>query len=242
MCKNFTAAFIYAHPDDETFGCSYLIQDITDRGGQAVLLTATRGEAGKTGRLGEMSREELAARRDQELEQAANVLGISTVKQLDLGDGKLKDADPERLQQEIADFLNLHQADIVVTFPEDGISGHQDHIVIHHAVNSVIYGGKASSVQKLYYNHLGSPLSDMSGMSGLLRIDGEGKWDIKRRALEAHESQMFSVERVFGQLGPNMLPQYRYETFELVWERHPSAKSMPEKSVFDGLEAGEDLN
>lgn len=239
MSKNFTAAFIYAHPDDETFGCSYLIQDITNQGGRAVLLTATRGEAGKTGRLGEMSREELASKRDQELEQAANVLGISAVKQLDLGDGKLKDADPERLQQEIADFLNLHQADIVVTFPEDGISGHRDHIVIHHAVNSVIYGGKASSVKKLYYNHLGSPLSEMSG---LLRIDGEGKWDRKRRALEAHESQMFSIERVFGQLGPNMLRQYRYETFELVWERHPSANLMPERSVFDRLESGEESN
>lgn len=239
MRKNFTAAFIYAHPDDETFSCAYLIKDITDQGGQAVLLTATRGEAGKTGRLGEMSREKLATKRDQELEQAANVLGISTVKQLDLGDGKLKDADPERLQQEIADFLNLHQADVVVTFPEDGISGHQDHIVIHHAVNSVIYGGKAPSVQKLYYNRFGSLLSDTSG---LLRIDGEGKWDIKRRALEAHESQMFSIERVFGPLGPDMLPQYRFETFELVWERYPAAKSMPENSVFDGLESGEELN
>lgn len=239
MRKKFTAAFIYAHPDDEAFSCSYLFQDIKAQGGQAVLLTATRGEAGKTGRLGEMSREELAARRDQELEQAANVLGISTVKQLDLGDGKLKEVEPELLQQEIADFLNLHQADIVVTFPEDGISGHQDHIVIHHAVNSVIYGGKAPSVQKLYYNRFGSLLSDISG---LLRIDGEGKWDVKRRALEAHESQIFSVERVFGPLGPDMLPQYRYETFELVWERHPILKSMPEKSVFDGLESDDVLS
>lgn len=167
------------------------------------------------------------------------MLGISTVKQLDLGDGKLKDVDPERLQQEIADFLNFHQADVVVTFPEDGISGHQDHIVIHHAVNRVIYGGKAPSVQKLYYNRLGSLLSDKSG---LLRIDGQEKWDVKRRALAAHESQMFSIERVFGPLGPELLPQYRFETFELVWERQPAARATPETSVFDGLEASEELN
>lgn len=232
MHKKFTVAFIYAHPDDETFSCSYLIQDLLEQGGQAVLLTATRGEAGKTGRLGEMSREELAARRDQELEQAAKVLGVSAVKQLNLGDGRLKEADPKRLDQEIADFLNLHQADVVVTFPEDGISGHQDHIVIHHAVNRVIYNDQAPSVQKLYYNRFGSLLSDVSK---LLRIDGKGKWEIKRRALEAHESQMFSIERVFGPLGPDMLPQYRYETFELVWERQPIVHSKPENSVFDGL-------
>ena len=89
-----TVAFVYAHPDDETFGCSYLIRQIADEGGNAVLLTATRGDAGKTGRLGAMTREELAAKRDLELEKAANILGISTVEQLGMGDGKLKDTDP----------------------------------------------------------------------------------------------------------------------------------------------------
>lgn len=233
MKNGHTIAFIYAHPDDETFSCSYLIQDIVDHGGNAVLFTATRGEAGKTGRLGAMSREELAAKRDLELKQAADILGIRTIKQLDLGDGKLIEVDPNLLQQEIADFLNLHKADIVVTFPEDGISGHRDHIVIHHAVNSVIQGGLAPSVQKLYYNQFGSLLADESR---LLQIDGQGKWGVKRRALEAHESQIFSIERVFGTMGPDMRPQYRYEAFELVWTRNPVDNSLPETSIYDGLE------
>lgn len=216
MFKNKTVAFIYAHPDDETFGCSYLIRQIADEGGVPVLLTATRGDAGKTGRLGEMTREELAAKREIELENAGKILGIQVIEQLGMGDGKLKEVDPALLQDKIADFLVRHQADMVVTFPEDGISGHADHIVIHHAVNQVLFDGGAPSVQKLYYNRMGTHGAESSS---LLVIEEAGKWDVKRRALAAHESQILSIERVFGKLGPEVPPNHRLEAFELAWER-----------------------
>lgn len=216
MFKNKTVAFIYAHPDDETFGCSYLIRQIVDEGGVPVLLTATRGDAGKTGRLGEMTREELAAKRDIELEYAGKILGIQVIEQLGMGDGKLKEVDPALLQDKIADFLVRHQAEMVVTFPEDGISGHADHIVIHHAVNQVLFDGRAPSVQKLYYNRMGTHGAESSR---LLVIEEAGKWDVKRRALAAHESQILSIERVFGKLGPEVPPNHRLEAFELAWER-----------------------
>lgn len=216
MFKNKTVAFIYAHPDDETFGCSYLIRQIADEGGVPVLLTATRGDAGKTGRLGEMTREELAAKRDIELEDAGKILGIQVIEQLGMGDGKLKEVDPALLQDKIADFLMRHQAEMVVTFPEDGISGHADHIVIHHAVNQVLFDGRAPSVQKLYYNRMGTHGAESSS---LLVIEEAGKWDVKRRALAAHESQILSIERVFGKLGPEVPPNHRLEAFELAWER-----------------------
>lgn len=216
MFKNKTVAFVYAHPDDETFGCSYLIRQIADEGGIPVLLTATRGDAGKTGRLGEMTREELAAKREIELENAGNILGIHVIEQLGMGDGKLKEVDPVLLQDKIADFLQRHQAEMVVTFPEDGISGHADHIVIHHAVNRVLFDGRAPSVQKLYYNRMGTRGAEPSS---LLVIEESGKWDVKRRALAAHESQILSVERVFGKLGPDVPPNHRLEAFELAWER-----------------------
>ncbi|WP_435924979.1 PIG-L deacetylase family protein [Paenibacillus sp. DYY-L-2] len=216
MFKNKTVAFIYAHPDDETFGCSYLIRQIADEGGVPVLLTATRGDAGKTGRLGEMTREELAAKREIELENAGKILGIQVIEQLGMGDGKLKEVDPALLQDKIADFLVRHQAEMVVTFPEDGISGHADHIVIHHAVNQVLFDGRAPSVQKLYYNRMGTYGAESSS---LLVIEEAGKWDVKRRALAAHESQILSIERVFGKLGPEVPPNHRLEAFELAWER-----------------------
>ncbi|WP_059041726.1 PIG-L deacetylase family protein [Paenibacillus rubinfantis] len=232
MSNRKTIAFLYAHPDDETFGCSYLIRQIADEGGQAVLLTATRGDAGKTGHLGEMTREQLAARRDKELDKAAEILGISVVEQLGLPDGKLSEVDPTLLREKIADFLQRHQAEVVITFPEDGLSGHPDHIAIHYAVNEVVLGGHAPTVQKLYYNQLGSYTSEHSSV---LRVDGGDRWEAKRQALAAHESQVWSVERVFGVLGPMVPPGFEIESFELVWERGERYPQVNETSIYDGL-------
>lgn len=229
---NRTVAFIYAHPDDETFGCSYLIRQIADEGGCPVLLTATRGDAGKTGHLEPMSKEELAALRELELEKAVGILGMSAAEQLGMKDGKLGEVEAGLLQEKIVDFLRRHQADIVVTFPEDGLSGHRDHIVIHHAVKEIVTSGQVPSVQKLYYNQAPALASDHPG---ILRIEGRDRWETKRQALEAHESQAFSVERVFGKLGPEVPPDHHHELFELAWERGVSYPQKREHSIYDDL-------
>lgn len=226
--------FVYAHPDDETFGCSFLIRQIADEGGNPVLLTATPGNAGKTGRLGAMTPEELAAKRRIELQQAADILGISEITHLEMGDGKLKEVDQNSLTAHIADFLNRHQIEVVVTFPEDGVSGHPDHIVIHHAVNKVVLGGQAPSVQKLYYNEVRSR-GDATDKPGVLSIRPGQNWKIKRDALAAHESQILSIERVFGdlqQVGPS---SFADECFLLVWERGNVNPLKQERTIFDDL-------
>lgn len=225
-----TVGFIYAHPDDETFGCSYLIRQIADSGNKAVLLTATRGEAGKSGRLGAMTREQLAEIRDQELQRAGDILGIAEIEQLDLGDGKLREVKQEVLVDNIAAFLNKHRAEIVVTFPADGISGHPDHIAIHHAVNKVVFSGACSSVQKLYYNVMGS-----AGSEAVLELKGEGLQEMKAKALAAHESQILSIERVFGKLDDGPPWHFAPELFQLVWERGSFNPAKQERSIFDGL-------
>jgi len=226
--------FVYAHPDDETFGCSFLIRQIADEGGNPVLLTATPGNAGKTGRLGTMTQEELAAKRRIELQQAADILGISEVVHLELGDGKLKEVDPDVLTAHVAEFLHKHQIEVVITFPEDGISGHADHIAIHHAVNKVVFGGQAPSVQKLYYNCLRSQL-DVDSTASVLSIGAGGNWKVKRDALAAHESQIWSIERVFGDLQHVGPASFGEEGFLLVWERGVHDPNKQEKSIFDDL-------
>ncbi|MUG44950.1 PIG-L deacetylase family protein [Paenibacillus woosongensis] len=226
-----TVGFIYAHPDDETFGCSYLIRQIADSGNKAVLLTATRGEAGKSGRLGAMTREQLAEIRDQELQRAGDILGIAEIEQLDLGDGKLREVKQEVLVDTIAAFLNKHGAEVVVTFPADGISGHPDHIAIHHAVNKAVFSGACSTVQKLYYNVMGS-----QGAGAVLELKGEeGLHETKAKALAAHESQILSIERVFGKLDDGPPWHFAPELFQLVWERESFNPAKQERSIFDGL-------
>lgn len=230
---NHKVAFIYAHPDDETFGNSFLIRQIADAGEESVLFTATRGEAGKTGHLGSMSREELALRREVELANALQILGLSTYELHDYGDGKLSQLDQVQLEDVIAEFLNRHQPSVVVTFPEDGLSGHLDHIAIHHAVNRIIFSQRCPSVQKLYYNILDT--SKFREQSVMVVEPGD-KGEVKRRALLAHESQIFSIEKAFGKIEEEGF-HFASEKYVLVWERgHMYPPGKQEKSVFDGVE------
>ncbi|MFF2155416.1 PIG-L deacetylase family protein [Paenibacillus chitinolyticus] len=227
-------AFIYAHPDDESFGSACLIRSLADRGIRSVLLCATRGDAGRPGPLGPMTPEQLAAAREIELQTACDLLGVSTVKHLGLPDGKLAGMDRLALADAVADFLNETGATVVVTFPEDGISGHPDHIAIHHAVNEAVFGGRCPHVQKYYYN---LPFNrDMAEATSVVRLETTPYWKVKAEALLAHRSQRFSVEKAFG--GSETLresTEFPYESFGLVWLRGEKNPVRNEESVLDDL-------
>jgi len=226
--------FIYAHPDDETFGCASLIRELADQDNEPVLLCATRGDAGKTGRLGEMTREELAVLREQELRTAGDIMGLSVIHHLGYPDGKLKDVPRAELVEHIVQFIQYHQLAVVVTFPEDGVSGHLDHIAIHHATNEAIFSGRCPSVQKLYYN---APFAVRESGEGVtLKVLVEPHWTMKAAALRAHQSQVFSVERVFGDL--EQMPDQAWakeEVFMLAWERGTHWPKKQEVTIYDDL-------
>jgi N-acetyl-1-D-myo-inositol-2-amino-2-deoxy-alpha-D-glucopyranoside deacetylase len=70
---------VHAHPDDETLATGGLIAEMASRGIRVMLVTATRGERGEVvpGELsGLEGTDALTARREQELRDAAHVLGI----------------------------------------------------------------------------------------------------------------------------------------------------------------------
>ncbi|MBG9791591.1 GlcNAc-PI de-N-acetylase [Paenibacillus dendritiformis] len=230
-----TVGFIYAHPDDETFGCACLIRSLADQGVTATLLTATSGEAGKPGRLGPMSREELAARRERELAAAGAIMGLADIELLRYPDGQLSSVPRRELVEKIAAFLNRHRAAVVVTFPEGGISGHPDHIAIHHAVNEAVWSGSCPHVQKLYYN---MPMTvPEAETDSVIRLEAAPYWEMKAAALRAHESQILSIERVFGGDLQTLPPDERMrgEAFALVWKRGVHRPAVREHSVLDDL-------
>ncbi|MGZ9586025.1 PIG-L deacetylase family protein [Paenibacillus marinisediminis] len=225
-----TVAFIFAHPDDETFSSSCLIREIVARGGNPVLLSATRGDAGKTGLLAPMSKQELAVIREQELKTACEILGMTTIEHLGYPDGQVSQVPREELVQHIEKFIEVHQADIVITFPADGVSGHADHIAVHHAVNEAIMNGHCPSVKKLYYC---TPVLPEDRHKVTIMHDITPHWEWKARALQAHESQIFSVQRVFPNL-PEMpsLGAMRTEAFTLVWENGKLSEGKQEDFIF----------
>lgn len=225
---------IYAHPDDETFTSACLIRQAADLGKKTVLLTATWGEAGKSGRLGAMTKEELAVKREQELHEAGRIMGLSEIENLGFPDGSLDSVDRNLLVDHIVQFLQKHQISIVVTFPEDGISGHRDHIVIHHAVKEAVYSGCCPSVQKLYFKAARDFIE--SGKIPTLTIDSENYWDMKACALRAHESQILSIERVFGkEIAYQKDSIHKDETYILAWERGKDYPQKIEQSIYDDL-------
>ncbi|MBU8907994.1 PIG-L deacetylase family protein [Desertibacillus haloalkaliphilus] len=233
MTNKQTVAWVLAHPDDETFGSACTIQEVIQSGFQAVLYVATQGEAGKTGRLGPMSKDELAAKRIKEMQQAANILDLSDLKQEQYPDSNLKTVDEDELIKSVTEFLNLHQPKIVVTFGER--EPHPDHDAIHVATTKAVLSDKCPSVQKLYY-FVGLTNTEVKPT---IRFNGSAHWDTKIQALLAHESQAFSVERVFGDVNTlEKAPlEMKYENFVLAWEDGTHWPQKTETFLTDGLQS-----
>lgn len=230
-------AWILAHPDDESFGSACAIKEASMRGDTSLLLVATAGEAGKTGYLGPMSKEELAKKRKEELEEAGKILGLSVINHLDYPDGRLAEVEQTELMEKIIQFLNEYQVQVVITFGEDGVSGHPDHIAIHQATRSAIVSGACPSVQKLYYYYNSFSSAEGKGHEPAVRVAVANYWDTKVKALLAHQSQLKSIERVFGSLNsPDSLPSpLREEAFVLAWERGQHFPKKKEQFLTDHL-------
>lgn len=228
-----TLGFIYAHPDDETFLSGCLIRQLADEGHEPVLLLATKGDAGKkNGHVSHLSNEELAALRVHEMEQAARILGLSSVEHLGHQDGKLNQADEQLVVEQAVAFINKHQPKVIFSFPEDGGNFHPDHVAISKITTAAVLSGKCPSVQKLYYFSSHTLLEQ--GHEPSVRIDTKPQWEMKADALRAHASQIFAIERYFGDLS-SCPESRRYESFVLGWERGVLWPKKQELSVLDGL-------
>lgn len=231
-----TIAGIYAHPDDETFGASLAVMEMVRRGDQFVLLSATPGDAGKAGPYAPLTPEELGERRKTELERAGIILGFSEIQHLNYNDGKLSKVPLDQLTREVAQFINAHEAAVVLTFPEDGIYGHPDHIAIHRAATQAVVSGLCPSVQKLYYTASDELLKQGRQPSVLFEPSPED-WMRKAEALRAHETQINSINRVFGDLASpaSALPSVQKEGFILAWQRGLHWPAADESYFTDGL-------
>ena len=126
-----TVLVVFAHPDDESLACGGTIAKLADAGVRVVLLCASRGEAGSISDPGLVPDGDLAAARTRELMSASAILGIADVIIASHPDGDLRwDRVPE-LHREIVGLVAQHQPAAVITFAEDGLYWHLDHIGVH---------------------------------------------------------------------------------------------------------------
>lgn len=141
---------IFAHPDDEAFGCAGTMAAATSLGRPATLISATRGERGESSLPGLDDPDLLGAVREQELRAAGAAVGVTDVRFLDAHDSGMAGArandDPRALVRQpealvvakLVVHLRALRPAIVVTFGPDGMYGHPDHIYVSQAVGAAV--------------------------------------------------------------------------------------------------------
>jgi len=130
-CSGRTILVVLAHPDDESLACGGTIAKLADAGAKIVLLCASRGEKGAVSNPALVAGADLASVRTRELNDAARVLGISEVVVFDHPDGDLRWADVPQFHVDIVLAIQRYKPDGVITFGEDGLYWHLDHIGVH---------------------------------------------------------------------------------------------------------------
>lgn len=130
---------VFAHPDDESLACGGLLAWCADRGVRVTLVCVTGGEGRGAGDV-----------RARELEAAARVLGVADVVMLDHEDGMLPWVDATVFEADIRDAIRACRPDVVITFGEDGLYWHPDHIAVHERTTAAVaaFGQDAPA---LYY-------------------------------------------------------------------------------------------
>ncbi|MBM7846012.1 PIG-L family deacetylase [Herpetosiphon giganteus] len=139
--------FVYAHPDDESFGNAGTIAYYAHHGVSVHYICATRGEAGDVDQSLLHGYGDIATLRATELGDAANAMGLAAYHFLNYRDSGMANTPanehPEALVQapveavaaKITAAIRAIQPQVVITFNEYGGYGHPDHIAIHHATH-----------------------------------------------------------------------------------------------------------
>lgn len=240
--------YIYAHPDDESFGVAGVSRLYADQGAHISLVTATRGDAGRAGEPPICSRAELPACRESELRDAARILGIADVTVLDYRDKQLSEAPSDTIRRELVQVIRRHRPQLVVTFDPDGANRHPDHVAISRFASDAIAAacdprwyadtGNAHAVERLLWTSPVMPWDapkspDLAQEPGVdFLIDISKYRDAKAAALRAHRTQHLSINRNFFDL-PEVDRILSVETFRQGFG--PALSKRPATDVFEEM-------
>ena len=242
--------FIYAHPDDESFGAAGIARMYADRGAGIALVTATRGDAGRAGEPPLCSRAELPACRESELREAARILGIGQVTVLDYFDKHLAEAPIEKIRRELVAAIRRHRPHVVVTFDPDGANRHPDHVAISRFTSDAVAAsgdarwypdaGDLHRVARLLWTSPVMPWEaptspDLSQEPGVdFLIDISQYRDVKAAALRAHRTQHVPIDRHFFNQ-PDVDTILSVETFRQAFG--PPLVKRPGSDIFESIGA-----
>jgi LmbE family N-acetylglucosaminyl deacetylase len=145
-----TILAVFAHPDDESLACGGTLARLSDAGARVVLLCASYGRRGWVSDPALVPDGDLGRARAAELHAAARVLGVAEVILRDHPDGDLRWADVPQLHAEIVAAIRDYRVDAVITFAEDGLYWHLDHIGVHERTMTAVRS-LGDAAPSLYY-------------------------------------------------------------------------------------------
>jgi LmbE family N-acetylglucosaminyl deacetylase len=135
-------AAVFAHPDDDTFGAAGIAALHADDPGFGLsVILATNGNAGQIADPSLATPETLGRVREEEDRASWRALGVEPDELTFLGytDGGVAEAPQGELAERVAELLRAFRPDVVVTFGPDGITGHDDHVAVHHAATEAFH-------------------------------------------------------------------------------------------------------
>jgi LmbE family N-acetylglucosaminyl deacetylase len=124
------ALAIVAHPDDESFLLAGTSLKFAEEGKAVGVICVTRGEKGEDRLKRNLSEEQMAEIRLQELSKACSILKCKCTEHFDHPDGGLDQVNFDDLVKELKTKIEEHQPKIILTFGPEGISGHRDHMIV----------------------------------------------------------------------------------------------------------------
>jgi N-acetylglucosamine malate deacetylase 2 len=212
-------------------------------------VTATRGEAGKSGEPPICPKEGLPLVREAELQAALEILGVKHLHLLGYRDRELAAAPPEEVRQQLVRLIRQHRPEVVITFDPNGSNLHSDHIAISRFTSDAVAAaadprwfpevGEVHCVERLLWTPPVPPwelvrAQRLEAEPGVdFAIDIEAWRQRKADALRAHRSQHLAIDRIFFN-PPDAELLLRVEIFRQAWG--PRLPSRPLQDLFAGLD------
>ena len=265
---------VHAHPDDEGIQTGGVLAMYAARGIRTVLVTCTNGEMGDSpdGLKPESAGHDpvsTSALRLRELHKSVEALGIGDLELLGYRDSGMEgwpqNRDPlafwnlplEQAVERVARLMERYHPEVVITYDDNGLYGHPDHIQAHRA--TIGAAEQTGIPQKIYEIAFPRSLAEaweaMRKESGAeleqepspdepqrpfgtpdelitTTIDVSSVWDQKRASLFAHESQLANFE--FLKLPEDTL-QAAFGTEHFVRRFDRTGAPVPETDLFAGV-------
>lgn len=138
-----TLLAVFAHPDDESFGCGGTLAYYASQGARVALVCTTRGEVGEISDPNLATPDNLGEVREQELRKASEILGLAELTFFDYRDSGMAgtsdnehpraftNAPEDEVVARIVGVMRRLKPQVVITFDPNGGYGHPDHIAAH---------------------------------------------------------------------------------------------------------------